>query len=71
MIDHTEDPIASALHIPCDEEIARLKQELAEARAERDQARIQAADAIVERDRWIARVKWLERLLDSVRELLR
>jgi len=71
MIDHTEDPIASALHIPCDAEVRRLTLELAETRAERDQARIQAADAIVERDRWIARVKWLERLLDSVRELLR
>jgi hypothetical protein len=57
MIDHNDDPIASALHIPCDAEIARLEAALAEKTAECD--------------RWIARVKWLEHLLERFRELLR
>lgn len=56
MIDRS-DPIALACHIPCELECARLERELAEV--------------TVDRDRWIARVKWLEHLLDGARKLLR
>lgn len=63
MIDRS-DPIALACHIPCELECARLERELVEALA-------RVADAMAERDRWIARVKLLESRIDTVRELLR
>lgn len=63
MIDRS-DEIALAVHIPCEMEVARLERELAEALA-------RCAEAIAERDRWIARNRLLEGQLESIREIVR
>lgn len=51
-------------HTPCDNEIARLRSELASER-------IRSAEALADRDRYIARCKKLEVERDAMREILK